>query len=232
VQVQQSQSIADIWGALSELAERIKQVEQRGEFIRRELLMTMRYEAGGANRGATESIEPKVLDPDKIASMDVLRLNVGCGHIPLDGYVNVDGRELPGVDVVADVRRLPFDPDTVDEVYGAHLLEHFPLDELERVVLPAWKKVLRAGGTLHLVVPDAGAMLAEYAAGNFSFDDLRLVTFGDQEYDGDFHFTMFTTDTLTDLLAAAGFEKIEVLDSGRRNGACLEMEVRASKPST
>jgi predicted SAM-dependent methyltransferase len=231
VQVQQSETIADIWGAMSQLAERIKQVEERGEFIRRELLVTMRYQEGTASRGATEIVESKVLAPEKLADLEDLRLNLGCGHIPLDGYVNVDSRELPGVDVLADVRHLPFDPDTVNEIYGAHLLEHFPLDELERVVLPSWRRVLRPGGTLRLVVPDSGAMLDEYAGGRLSFEDLRLVTYGDQEYDGDFHFTMFTAESLAELLNVAGFDDVEVLETGRPNGACLEMEVRASKPT-
>ena len=191
----------------------------------------MRYQGDTASRGSTEMIESKVLAPEKLADVEDLRLNLGCGHIPLDGYVNVDSRELPGVDVLADVRHLPFDPDTVDEIYGAHLLEHFPLDELERVVLPKWRALLRPGGTLRLVVPDSGAMLDEYAAGRFSFDDLRLVTFGDQEYDGDFHFTMFTPESLAELLKVAGFEDVQVLETGRRNGACLEMEVRACKPT-
>ena len=53
------------------------------------------------------------------------KLNVGCGSDIREDYLNVDARELPGVDVVADVRQLPFEPRSVDELYASHTIEHF-----------------------------------------------------------------------------------------------------------
>ncbi len=35
-------------------------------------------------------------------------LNLGCGRAIVNDYVNADVRPLPGVNVVCDVRRLPF----------------------------------------------------------------------------------------------------------------------------
>jgi SAM-dependent methyltransferase len=71
-----------------------------------------------------------------------LRLNLGSGNRPLPGYVNVDSRQLPTVDVVADVRSLPFDDGSAVEVEASSLLEHFRnpyevLDEIHRVLAPA-----------------------------------------------------------------------------------------------
>ncbi len=70
-----------------------------------------------------------------------LRLNLGSGNRPLAGFVNVDARELPTVDVVADVRELPFPDGSVAEVEASSLLEHFRdpyavLDEIHRVLEP------------------------------------------------------------------------------------------------
>jgi ubiquinone/menaquinone biosynthesis C-methylase UbiE len=70
-----------------------------------------------------------------------LRLNLGSGNRPLPGFLNVDVRNLPTVDVVADVRQLPFDDGTVAEVEASSLLEHFRnpyevLDEIHRVLAP------------------------------------------------------------------------------------------------
>lgn len=67
------------------------------------------------------------------------KLNLGCGKDIKEGYVNLDFYPLPGVDLVADItKKLPFDDDTFDEVFTAHVLEHmedlnFLMSELHRV---------------------------------------------------------------------------------------------------
>jgi hypothetical protein len=213
--------------ASSHLGERLAQLEQRVEFVRREILFESRY--GGESRGMTaetprEVVAPEIVAPEKLADGADIRLNLGCGHIPVEGYLNVDGRPLDDVDIVAEVGNLPFEPGTVDVIRSAHLLEHFPVEELRRRLLPYWFDLLRPGGTFIAIVPDAETMLAEHAAGRMTFDELRLVTFGDQEYDGDFHFNMFSKSSLTELLTSAGFSDVRVVEEGRRNGVCYEME--------
>lgn len=210
------------------LTEKIDQLEERGEFIRRELMFEARY--GGHAKGADGQRDPEILDREKVDSArNRLRLNLGCGHIPLDGYINIDGRSLPGVDIRADVDRLPFEAGEVTEIYSAHLLEHFPVEELSRSLLPYWHSLLEPGGRFVAVVPDAETMITEYAAGRFTFHDLRQVTFGLQEYDGDFHFNMFTPQSLSELLENTGFMNVHVQETGRRNGACYEMQLAAEK---
>src|SRR5262249_3959699 len=154
----------------------------------------------------------EVVNEEKMRAMLAngdLRVNVGCGHITLPEFLNVDRRRLPGVDVVAEVNGLPFDPETVAELFSSHLLEHFPIEQLERVVLPHWRSVLKRGGVLRAIVPDAEAMLSAYERREMSFEDLRCVTFGLQDYDGDFHFNMFSRDSLRNVLARAGFEELD-----------------------
>jgi len=215
---------------INELAQvvsaRIDQVEQRAEFIRREAMFELRY---GGRGTAARSVEPRVVNPEKLHGE--VRLNLGCGHIPAEGYVNVDNRELPGVDVIADVHELPFEPEQVGEIRSAHLLEHFPLEELTRALLPYWFSLLRPGGRFVAVVPDAETMAREFAAGRYSFDDFRLVTYGEQEYEGDFHFNMFSHESLLRMLHDVGFTDVRMLETGRRNGAAYEMEVVACKPA-
>ena len=91
------------------------------------------------------------------------------------------------------------------------------------------RAVLWTLGALCAVVPDADAMLAGHARGEIPFEQLRGVTFGAQEYDGDFHFTMFTPDSLAALLQRAGFANPTVVDRGRPNGDCLEFEITATR---
>jgi hypothetical protein len=217
---------------VADLLERVGRVEGRIEFVRRELAFELRY-SGKASPAdsAAPVVEPRVVDPDKIAAQgEDLRINLGCGHLPLDDYVNVDMRDLPGVDVVAEIHDLPFGEGSLSEVHSAHVLEHFTVEDLRRRVLPRLRELMRVGGRFSAVVPDAETMIAEYNAGRYSFEDLRLVTFGEQEYEGDFHFTMFSCQELEELLKEVGFADVEFPVVGRRNGACYEMQVVARKP--
>lgn len=211
----QLSSITDMW--------------ERIEFMRREMLLEVKY------AGRTENFSPvnsKVVAHEKLAAArkSGLRLNLGCGHIPLTGYVNVDRRELPNVDIVAEAGDLPIERGTAQEIFSAHLLEHFPQEELRRRLLPYWYSLLISGGSFHAVVPDGEAMFGALAAGTYSFDDFREVLFGGQDYEGDFHFNLFTPESLSSLLTDAGFSNARVIEKGRRNGKCFEFEILAVKP--
>lgn len=204
----------------------------RIEFVRRELMYELKYgEVGPGNQGSALAVETKIIDLEKVqaAQASELRLNLGCGHIALDGFINVDLRALDGVDVVAEVDSLPFEKETVDEIFSSHVLEHFPEEELRRKLLPYWVELIKPGGTFRAIVPDIIAMNVGYQEGTVEYEDLRAVTYGGQEYAGDFHFNMFTPESLTKILEEAGLVNTEVIARGRRNGACLEFEISAKK---
>lgn len=148
----------------------------------------------------------------------------------LADYLNVDGRELPGVDVIADATHLPFEANELLEIHSAHLVEHFSSHMMERVVLPYWFSLLKSGGTLTTVAPDGAAMLTAVNSGDMPFDDFREVLFGGQEYEGDFHYNLITPESWSDNLNAAGFVKIKVEYAGKRNGKCFEFKISAEKP--
>ncbi|MBR8175127.1 class I SAM-dependent methyltransferase [Burkholderia ambifaria] len=205
---------------------------ERVEFVRREMMYELSYGAGrNARPGAVSSdVVAKVVAPGKVEEAQAagnFKVNLGCGHIAMPEYVNVDAREVPGVDVVADVGGLPFDKGSVDEVFSSHLIEHFPQEELRRRLLPHWRSMLKPGGRLRAIVPDGEAMLQGVAAGSYSFDDFREVLFGSQDYNGDFHFNLLTPESLTKLVEEAGFGQVEVPVRGRRNGQCFEFELSA-----
>jgi hypothetical protein len=90
--------------------------------------------------------------------------------------------------------------------------------------------LIRPGGSFRAVLPDAGAMLSGFADGSVRYEDLREVLFGGQEYEGDFHFNMYTTETLSRILSDAGLVEVKVEAEGRPNGACLEMQLSARRP--
>jgi predicted SAM-dependent methyltransferase len=159
-----------------------------------------------------------------------IRLNLGCGHVALEGYINVDRRALPGVDIVAEVDDLPFTAGQVAEIFSAHLIEHFPQEQLRRTLLRYWRDLLRPGGIFRVVAPDAEGMMQAYYRGEYPFERLREVTFGGQDYNGDFHYNMLNTKSLTELLLAAGFVDVNVIAENRENGGCKEFEIAARRP--
>ncbi len=76
-----------------------------------------------------------------------MKLNLGCGKLHREGYVNVD---LHGGDVRADGLRLPFRDGVFDEILASHILEH--VIDLEAMMLEL-SRVLRPGGILMARVP-------------------------------------------------------------------------------
>lgn len=71
------------------------------------------------------------------------KLNLGAGYRPMNGYVNLDADNLPGVDLVHNLINLPlpFGDNSFDEIIGDHILEHLPnlnelMQELYRITKP------------------------------------------------------------------------------------------------
>ncbi|AXA84717.1 hypothetical protein DCD74_08465 [Lysobacter oculi] len=211
-------------------------LRDRVEFIRRELMFEIRYgdrDPMSSAKGsiASGSVQASVINHvlvNAAREQGDVRLNLGCGHLPLPGYINVDLRHLPGVDVVAEVNDLPFSEGEVSAIHSAHMLEHFPEEQLKRKLIPYWRSLLKPGGRFSAVVPDAEAMIHAYVAGDYSYEHLREVTFGGQDYAGDFHFNMFTPDSLHALLVEMGFSDIRIVEKGRKNGQCFEFEIEAT----
>jgi SAM-dependent methyltransferase len=103
----------------------------------------------------------------------LIRINVGCGASPMQGWVNLDIRSLPGVDVTRDVvtEGLPYDENAVDEVYAGHFLEHIPEHQTPGV-LGEFLRVLRPGGVLTVVTPNWRAAAAMYVRGEMNLSAL------------------------------------------------------------
>ena len=194
--------------------------------------MNVREALASQPQKMTEWPEPRIVDPEKYAQRlsemkDQVKINLGCGEKPLPDYLNVDFRQLPDMDIVADVHRLPFDPGTVFEISSAHLVEHFREHHSRIILFPYWKSLLKPDGQLRIVCPNWAAMLEQMNAGHMSLEIFKRLTFGAQDYDGDDHFAMYTPETLEKLLLEIGFSHVEKIVVDRMNGVCPEMELLA-----
>ena len=97
-------------------------------------------------------------------SQQNLCVNLGCGHRPLQGWINVDQARGPDVQVVWDLRRgLPFQDESCSAIFCEHVIEHVPRDAAGRL-LTECLRVLAKGGVLRLSTPDAGLYLRAYAS--------------------------------------------------------------------
>jgi len=172
-----------------------------------------------------------VVNPEKFhrSNAEGAKVNLCSGLLPLDGYLNVDLRKLPGVDIVANVDDLPFDSQSLSEIYSNHVLDRFTRERLCGKLLPYWRDLLCPGGTFRAIVPDTQATIAALGAGDLSFPDFRDAILGAQGSAEDFRYDLFSPESLTQILQDAGFKNIELVASGRRNEKGFEFEMCATK---
>ena len=121
-------------------------------------------------------------------------LNLGCGRDIRPGYVNLDSADLPGVDVVHDLSRLPlpFEDGRFDHVLCNDVLEHLDYPP----VLGEIHRVLRPGGRVEVRSPHFTARsvyLDPTHRTAFSIDTLRFFVtedaFATRSYYFAFHFS-------------------------------------------
>ncbi len=150
-----------------------------------------------------------------------LRLNLGSGLAPLDGYVNIDVQQLPEVEVVAPVTDLSIFPDgCAAEVRMDAVYEHLYHFERPRA-LAEWYRVLEPGGALHLNwIPDFELTLELYRqrppglTGEwFDLKHARNLISGlytEIDVPEMLHKDLFTKDSVRAELERAGYVEIQV----------------------
>ncbi|MBB6638139.1 class I SAM-dependent methyltransferase [Cohnella thailandensis] len=209
---------------------RMDRAENYQQRVRKELFAEIKYT--DTHSIQSTKLEAKIINTEKYNRMlenKTLKVNLGSGTLIEDEYINVDMREIDGVDVVADARELPFPEASVSELYLSHIIEHFSEQEMRDKVLPHWYSKIAYGGKIKVICPNWKAMLDGYAQGEISYEVLKEVTFGSQEYEGNYHYNMFTPQTLQQMLEEIGFVNVQIIASSRKNGMCYEMDVEGER---
>jgi predicted SAM-dependent methyltransferase len=155
-------------------------------------------------------------------------LNLGSGPRGIDDvhWVNIDGFCDRNVHYLLDLGRpLPFPDESFDAVFSEHVLEHFSQDEAERLAQEIYR-ILRPGGCLRVIVPDAERVLLSYfeapnelvsRRGGGAETPMEIVNlYFRQRYEHQF---LYDWPTMRKVLLRAGFD--DVLRSAfGRNGNC------------
>lgn len=142
----------------------------------------------------------------------LIKINLGCGERPIAGFLNVDIRDIPGIEYpntrVEDLSR--FQDNYADYVYACHVLEHLPRSMTFRA-LCEWNRVLKPGGMLRIAVPDWDAVVAYYQETG-DFENLLNIVFGGGDSQSNHHYRVFTYSSLKAILAEAGFKRFSRYD--------------------
>lgn len=143
------------------------------------------------------------------------RLHLGCGPRYLPGYIHVDIQKYPHVDVIHDITQDMshlFAPESIDEIYACHVLEHIPRSEII-TTLCRWQKLLKVGGKLRLAVPDFEAAVKTYLDNPLQlYDSLLGLLYGGQRNPWDYHTFTFDFVNVSRLLHEVGFDHVERYD--------------------
>lgn len=133
-----------------------------------------------------------------------MKLNLGSGTIRKKGYVDID--LYRDCDLKWDLRQeLPYDGESISEIYASHLIEHLTRREFE-AVLPNWYHVLKKGGVLEIHCPDLDQICSSWASGDQR--ELKMMLYGGQEDfgKGECHKNGFTLTELVRELTEVGFK--------------------------
>ena len=103
-----------------------------------------------------------LLEAKRYHDSNGLKLHLGCGSIPKEGWVNIDQDD--NADLTLDLREsLPFRDSSCSIVYSEHFLEHIDYPENVTMLLKECYRVLEPGGIFSVGVPDTEWPLLEYA---------------------------------------------------------------------
>ena len=137
-------------------------------------------------------------------------IHLGCGDQNDKRFINVDALPFPHVHYVRNVEKLYFFRDNyADLIYTCHTLEHISHQEISNT-LKEWRRVLKVGGTLRISVPNLDNLINIYKEKNCKITTIEHALMGGQNYEYNYHKSVFNQDYLSKLLLAAGFRKVNL----------------------
>ncbi len=147
--------------------------------------------------------------------MTGLRLEIGCGRKPNPGFKTIDIESYANPDFLGDFRTMSFSD--VEEIYSAHLLEHFDRNEMPEII-KLWHSWLKEGGRIVIEVPDFLGICEQMVKDTNPKRRYWLCrhAFGSQDFDWAYHKEGLWDDKLSSLLSNQGFRVLGIYKKIRR----------------
>lgn len=147
----------------------------------------------------------------------MLKLNLGCWHRNIPGFINIDLCDFPHINYKSNIDNLSmFEDNTVDLIYSSHSFEYFDRQDSVKV-LKEWRRVLVPGAILRLAVPDFDQLIQIYQKTG-KLEKILGPLYGRMEINTEngqktlYHKTVYTFNSLKDLLEESGFTNIHRYD--------------------
>jgi predicted SAM-dependent methyltransferase len=142
-----------------------------------------------------------------------LKLHLGAGKINLQGWINVDARQYSHVHLhTSNFDLTEFSDNSISEIYMCHVLEHFSFSEAVDLI-NIFRLKLKRNGILRLSVPCFDNIIKIYHGNDSKLDSIKLALMGGQDYEYNFHKSIYNHDGLSELLLDNGFHFIESWNS-------------------
>jgi len=143
------------------------------------------------------------------------KLNIGAGTDIRKDFINLDIRNLEGIDLVADIRTCTL-PMKFDYIVCQHLLEYIPRASMVPV-LTKLKDALSPSGILEIRVTD-WSLVSKYLYLNMlsgeqgiSHEMALSLLYGRQANSYDIRYSGFTADYLQGVLNTVGFRLLTIV---------------------
>jgi len=159
--------------------------------------------------------------------MEKIKLNLGCGGDIIEGYINCDINN-PLADIKCDVRDLPFESESVDEIFASHIIEHFDYKE-GGDVLHEWNRVLKKGGKLTIECPDLDKIVNSYITNTVEMRaSIYPALFGFPWIPGGGHKFAYDSSQICMALLSNGFENFIFEAPTRHEDSSTKLNMRVS----
>lgn len=138
-----------------------------------------------------------------------VKLNLGCGSDVRAGYLNLDiFSDNPEV-IYCDIRKLPFESNSVDSIIANDVLDLFSHHETDDI-LKEWHRVLKPNAEFNLRLPNLKSQIQFYIDNDWDSDILSYMIFGTQSNELEYRAAAFDTKSISKKLLKTGFKIVDL----------------------